>query len=168
LRYKAANEAGPRPGSGFTVLREAGVGLISLINVSNNMYVQHGMRPEVSKADSIITYDTLSGAGNWPGFDDRCSDRAKHRLRQNRASCSLPGAFYEFSITYTKTQQLRENDPARQLWLLRYALHLGIGFPMRRLRRMERHLRRRISRKPAKLRGRLPGLLQAKSPADRI
>jgi len=143
-------------------------GSTSLIDVSNNMYVQSAILFEASRANSIITYDTLSGAGNRPGVDDRCSDRGKHRLRQNRACCSLPEAFYEFSITYTETQQLRENEPARQLWLLRYALHLGIGFPMRRLRRMECHLRRRISRRPAKLCGRLPGLLQAQYSADRI
>ena len=32
-------------------------------------------------------------------------------LRQNRASCGLPEHSYGFSITYTKTQRLREDEP---------------------------------------------------------
>lgn len=52
---------------------------------------------------------------------------------------------------------------------LSYALSIhGIGLPMRRLRRVEHDLRRRVCRTTAELHRRLPGLLQAQRPSDPV
>jgi len=52
--------------------------------------------------------DALSGAGNGHGIDDRSRGGVEGQARQNCASCGLPEAFYDFSITCTKTQRLTD------------------------------------------------------------
>src|SRR5580704_2160058 len=52
------------------------------------------------------TQNALSGAGNGPSCDDRSGARGKPHPAQNYASWSLAGAFYDFSMTCTKTQRL--------------------------------------------------------------
>jgi hypothetical protein len=43
---------------------------------------------------------------NCPRIDDRLAGRGDYLKRMNRGSCGLLEAFYDKSMTYTKTQQL--------------------------------------------------------------
>ena len=132
--------------------------------------------PRSRKSTSCVTYDALCGAGNGPGFDDRSRGQGNDRPRRKYASCGLPEAPYDKSITYTKTQRLTPslNDlqaARRETPALFHALCCprdGFRFPMRLLRRMECDFGRRICRTPPKLRRRLSGLLQAQRFARRV
>jgi len=77
--------------------------------------------------DHPVTGNTLSGAGNTPSCDDRSSGRSLG-IRDEKLVASGPlGAFYDFSITYTKTQRLRNRVCLRSRLHSRYASNSGVA-----------------------------------------
>ena len=73
-------------------------------------------------AGQILLQNALSGAGNGPCSDDRHRGQAKHRPAENCARCGFVAAFYDFSITSTKSQPLT-----------RYSRHLSERHPEARV-----------------------------------
>ena len=60
------------------------------------------------KNDSLTSQDAVCGAGNASCCNDRLRGRGNLSDATKEEPWSLPGPFYDFSITYTKMQRLME------------------------------------------------------------
>ena len=64
--------------------------------------------PQRFSRQPITSRNGHRGAGNGPPVKRNASKGIRGRREENRASCGLLGAFYNKSMTYTKTQRLTD------------------------------------------------------------